>query len=253
MSDPSNTAQASTDAGAGQAAADQGKQGAGAPASPLSTAGAADPKADATATGADAAKPDPNQADAKDGKSDDAKDKDGKDGKAEVPETYELKMPEGMTLDEAALAEAAPVFKELGLKQDQAQKLADVYAKQVQKLQAQSTEAWKKQHEGWVKSMVGDAEYGGDGKLAVKDGRLAGASSELIGRAINKIGGEQAHAFKEMLDMTGAGNHPEMARFLYRVGKMVGEGSLVRGDAAAPARDSRPEEVLYTSMQKKGT
>jgi len=193
MSDPSNTAQASTDAGAGQAAADQGKQGAGAPASPLSTAGAADPKADATATGADAAKPDPNQTDAKEGEA-----KDGKDGKAEVPETYELKMPEGMTLDEAALAEAAPVFKELGLKQDQAQKLADVYAKQVQKLQAQSTEAWKKQHEGWVKSMVGDAEYGGDGKLAVKDGRLAGASSELIGRAINKIGGEQAHAFKEM-------------------------------------------------------
>jgi hypothetical protein len=245
MSEPSNTAQASTDAGAGQAAADQGKQGAGAPASVLSAAGAAEPKADAAATGTDPAKSDPAEAKPKEGEG-----KDGKEGEAKVPEKYELKMPEGMTLDEAALGEATPVFKELGLTGEQAQKLADVYAKQVQKLAAQSAETWKKQHEGWVKSMVGDAEFGGDGKLAVKDGKLAGASSDLIGRAINKVGGEQAHAFKEMLDMTGAGNHPEMARFLYRVGKMVGEGSVVRGDAAAPAGNSLPQEVLYPSMKK---
>ncbi len=54
-------------------------------------------------------------------------------GSQTVPDTYaDFVMPEGVELDSALLTEAAPLFKELGLTQDQAQKLVDFQAKQVQ-------------------------------------------------------------------------------------------------------------------------
>lgn len=244
MSDPSNTAQASTDAGAGQAAADKAKQGADAAASVLATASTADAKADAAAKGA----PDAKTAAEKtgDAKTDAKADGDGKEGdkakddKAKgVPEKYEFKMPEGMELDTAALEKATPVFKELGLSNDQAQKLTDLYAEKVSEMVKGQREVWQKQNEDWIAKMKGDGEYGGD-KF---DASLGG-----IVKAIDKIAGKEAPAFKEMLNHTGAGNHPEMARFLHRVGKLVGEGSMVRGDATAQSKST--EEALYPSMQK---
>lgn len=243
MSDPSNTAQASTDAGAGQAATDQGKVGADAQLSLLAGAGAADAKADAAANGtATADKPEGDKAadpakDAKDGD----KSKDGDKAKG-VPEKYELKMPEGMTLDQAALDAATPVFKELGLSSEQAQKLADVYASRMSGIMQQQREAWQKQHEGWVSTMKADPEFGGDKFDANLNGPIV--------KAIDTVMGKDAKAFREALSVTGMGNHPEMARFLYRVGKMAGEGSMIRGDAAAPGQNLPPEQVLYTSMQK---
>ena len=60
----------------------------------------------------------------------------GPDGKpivaSVVPEKYEFKLPEGMTLDSAKMAIVEPLFKELGLSQESAQKLVD-YQIQAQK------------------------------------------------------------------------------------------------------------------------
>lgn len=226
MSDP-KSAQANSDAGPGQAAATEPK----ADASVLGAAApASDPKAGAAQT-------DPAPQDG-------TKPKDGEaDPKAPVvPEKYEFKLPDGMTIDADAYAEVEPMFKELKLTNEQAQKVADAHIKAVQKLQAQQRDAWVKQNEGWVKSMKSDAEYGGD-KF---DTNLGG-----IKKAIDKVAGEHSAAFSEMLDITGAGNHPEMARFLYRVGKMVGEGSMVRGEGSVSS-PKPTEQVLYTSMQKQG-
>lgn len=214
MSDAGNTAQVSPDAGAGQAATETAGRGADAPVSALSAAAAADTKADA-AKGADPAAGETKPAEG-------------------VPEVYELKMPEGMTLDAATLEAATPVFKELGLTAAQAQKLTDIYAGRMAAVVQQQRDVWAKQHEGWVSSMKTDAEFGGD-KFNANIGAIASA--------IDKVMGKEAAAFKAMLDITGAGNHPEMARMLYRVGKAIGEDGLVRGDRSAQPRS--PAEILY--------
>jgi hypothetical protein len=218
MSDP--TAQASSDAGAGQAATAQGTQGRDAPASALSAAAAAPSTADAgkpDAAGGAEAKPE--------GKA---------EAKAGAPEKYELKAPEGMELDAAALEAATPIFKELGLSGEQAQKLADIYAAQMAAVVQRQRETWTQQHEGWVSTMKADPEFGGE-KFAASIGTIA--------KAIDGLMGSEAKAFREMLDLTGAGNHPQMARLLYRVGKALGEDGLVRGDAAAQPRSAA--EILY--------
>ena len=164
MSDAGNTAQVSPDAGAGQAATENAGRGADAPVSALSAAAAADTKADAAKKADSAA---------------------GETKPAEgVPEVYELKMPEGMSLDAATLEAATPVFKELGLNAAQAQKLTDIYAGRMAAVVQQQRDAWAKQHEGWVSSMKADAEFGGD--------KFAGNVS-AIASAIDKVMGDWSH------------------------------------------------------------
>ena len=61
-----------------------------------------------------------------DGKSEDA-DKGDKDKNEAAPEKYEdFKLPEGMEVNTDLLDKATPVFKELNLTQDQAQKMVDL-------------------------------------------------------------------------------------------------------------------------------
>jgi len=217
MSESVNTAQASTDAGAGQAAADTSTPAPDAPVSALSAAGAAEPKADAAAPAqAEAPKP------------------------AAVPEKYELKAPEGMQLDASAIEAATPIFKDLGLTSEQAQKLSDVYASQMARMAQQQRETWTKQHEGWVSDMKADAEFGGE-KFA--------SSLSTMSHVIGKVMGSEADAFKQMLDMTGAGNHPQMARLLYRVGKALGEDGLVRGGPAGAMTENDLANSLFPTMK----
>lgn len=218
MSESVITAQASTDAGTGQAAVAPSTPAPDAPAAAQVTDSAAEPKADAAAPAAQTEAP-----------------------KAPVvPETYELKAPEGMELDASALEAAAPIFKDLGLTNDQAQKLTDVYAAQMAKVAQQQRDTWVKQHEGWVSSMKSDAEYGGDS---------FDASLGKMAHVINKTMGDQAQAFRQMLDLTGAGNHPEMARFLVRVGKALGEDGFVRGNNAAAMSEDGLAKSMYPTMK----
>ena len=54
------------------------------------------------------------------------------DESASVPESYEkFEMPEGIELDETVFEQASETFKELGLTQEQGQKLADLMADKV--------------------------------------------------------------------------------------------------------------------------
>ena len=57
-----------------------------------------------------------------------------------APETYaDFTVPEGSTVSKEVIGESAtPLFRELGLSQDQAQKLVDFYSTQVGKINAEN-------------------------------------------------------------------------------------------------------------------
>ena len=69
------------------------------------------------------------------------------------PEKYELAM-EGVTLDEGLVAEAEPIFRELGLSNDQANALLPLAPKLMEKAQEASIqamiEAGAAQRKGWL-------------------------------------------------------------------------------------------------------
>jgi hypothetical protein len=169
-------------------------------------------------------KVDADKADAKDG-DDDGNSKDGdkkadKDDKG-APEKYEdFTLPEGMEKDEKALEVAGELFKELDLTQDQAQKLVDYQTEQMQQTAEAMQEAWDELFAGWAAETKADKEIGG------KD---FDANVAIAKTAVKEYATDE---FKEMLNSTGIGNHPEMVRFLVNVGKSISDDQILGGKSS---------------------
>lgn len=123
----------------------------------------------------------------------------------------DFSVPEGVTIDNALLEKVTPVFKELGLSQEQAQKLVDFQSDQVQAMADSQVEAFNQMVGEWAEQSKNDSEFGGD-KF---DESIAVAKA-----AIEKFGTPE---LRELLETHGLGNHPEMIRFMMRVGKLTQE------------------------------
>ncbi|ODP39262.1 hypothetical protein BFL28_10640 [Sphingomonas turrisvirgatae] len=165
------------------------------------------------------------------------------------PEAYELTAPEGMTLDEETLAEADPVFRELGLSNEAAQKLVPIAAKFGERIAANAAQSANQvilneviaQRKEWAETAKSDPEMGG----AKWDETI-----ELSAKALDALGYPKGSPFRSFLTDSGLGNHPEMIRAMRKIGGMVSEdGDFPRGDMGAPVPKSR-EEILYPNDVK---
>ncbi|AXF52847.1 MAG: putative protease [Podoviridae sp. ctdb7] len=151
---------------------------------------------------------------------------------ATAPESYQFTYPEGYQVDETALGEITGVFKELGLTQEQAQKLVEYDAKRM--ASANSPEAQQQAAIEHRNAQV--AKWEGDLK-ADKD--LGGANFEAsIGVAQKALASFGSPALSDMLKTTGLGSHPEVVRFFHKVGKELSEGQLHRTSTDVPAERS---------------
>lgn len=146
-----------------------------------------------------------------------------------VPESYEFQMPEGVKLDDEAAKEFTAIAKELKLDQPTAQKLADVGAKMAQRQAEQHAQLV----DTWTEQTKADKEFGGD---------KFGENLAVAKTALDRFGTPE---LRDVLNMTGMGNHPEVIRAFYRVGKAISEDGFVKG---APAASSDPAKKLFPSM-----
>lgn len=136
----------------------------------------------------------------------------GNESSDTLPDTYaDFTLPEGMELDSAALEQATPLFKELGLNQEQAQKVVSRYAELVQAGSQKQIDDFNQTLTDWGNQAKSDSEYGGENF----DKNLKIAQS-----AVTKYGTPE---LKKVLDDFGVGNHPEMIRFMVRVGATLQE------------------------------
>ena len=153
------------------------------------------------------------------------------DKEANAHEEYEVfEIPEDFSFNEETLSDYHTFAKENNLTQDQAQRGVDMVAKMKQAEMAQ----WVEQQRSWVEEAKSDTDYGGD---------KFDANISVAVKARDSLG---TPAFNEMLDQSGLGNHPEMIRFLYTVGKAISEDKVVVGGANATQKTR--ESVLYPSM-----
>lgn len=158
--------------------------------------------------------------------------KTGEDKGAQVPESYDFTMPEGVALDSAAVDEFSGIAKEYGLTQEQAQKVADVGAKMVQRqLEAHATQVAE-----WTEAVKTDKEIGGD-KL---NENLA-----IARKTIDTFGSPE---LKEVLNSTGLGNHPEIVKLAFKIGKAISDDGFVRGGNTSSPRSAA--EIMYPTMAK---
>ena len=141
-----------------------------------------------------------------------------------VPEKYEIKFGD-KEADPAAVAAFTPVAKELGLTNEQAQKLATFHNEQTTALLAQQTkvqgDAWTALQNQWRGEARADKEYG-----HLAGGKTFDENGALIAKGLATFG---TPALNKALIDSGMGNHPEIARLLYRVGKAVSEDTIRTG------------------------
>jgi hypothetical protein len=152
---------------------------------------------------------------------------------------YEVKAPEGKDFDKEAFDAVAPALKELNLSNKGAQAIVDVYAdkllplieqrvtKQIEERSQLATAEYRKQ---WLDDAKADPEIGG----AKWDESLA-----ISAKAMDAAGLKASDPFRTLLNDSGLGNHPDMVRFLRRVGEMIGEHKFEKGEATA-STDNRP-------------
>ena len=183
-------------------------------------------------------------ADASADKSEDAdkeakKDEDSLADKSDgAPESYkDFTFSKDLELDDELMTQAKTVFKELNLTQEQAQQLVDFESNVKSEEMQRQQEAWDELQGTWKNASENDKEFGGDGldaNLAIaKQGRDAFGDKE----------------FNEMLEVTGVGNHPEMIRFLFKIGKLVSEDKILQG-GGSPSGSMTQAERLFPDMNK---
>lgn len=143
---------------------------------------------------------------------------------ATAPEKYEFVAPKDQVLDPAVVTEFSGIAKELNLSQVDAQKVIDKMAPLLAKTDATQyasriTKAVETASAEWVAQSKADKEFGGDN--FDKNLALANLTVETYGTP----------ELKALLKDSGIGNHPDMIRWAYRVGKQLApDGNVVTGN-----------------------
>lgn len=163
--------------------------------------------------------------------------KDGQPGTA-APADLEIKLPDGVKADEAMLSGFKQLAKESGLKGEVAQKVVDMYVAAQQAAEKKAVEAYETERQGWAKALETDKEFGG------KD---MAANKAIARKAVAKYGTPE---LRQLFEETGLGNHPELVRFFYRVGKADGEDTVTVAAGAAGGEQTEEQKLRtrYPSM-----
>jgi len=160
---------------------------------------------------------------------------------AEVPATYAaFKAPDNYTIDTAALeADAIPLFKELGLTQDQAQKLIDAQIKRDIAMMKAPDEAVTRMRSEWRGKTNADAEL-----LATVDKNSGKTGMDAvkinIAKTLAVLPVNLQVEFKDAMNLTGAGDHPAFVKAFNKLAAFVTEGSHVNGKNPSPEGQTKP-------------
>ncbi|WP_273803112.1 peptidase [Providencia rettgeri] len=134
-----------------------------------------------------------------------------------APEKYEFTAGKDQELDKEAVAAFEPIAREIGLSNEQAQKIVDVYGSTIMpQIMKQQNEAWQQQTAEWAETIKADKELG---------------SVESIGNAQKAMDQFGTPELKQYLNDSGLGNHPELFRIFSKIGKAMSEDGFVSGSS----------------------
>jgi hypothetical protein len=160
-----------------------------------------------------------------------------------VPEKYEVKLPEGMDKDTSLLEKISPVFKSMNITGEQAQKLVDVYAPHFkEQIELQAKKA-RDTAEANFQKFVGEERKNTMDKLGVN------AKDELIfaAKSRDRFLSPETQA---LLNASGISNNFNFISDLIRLGKSISEAKLVDGKGVRQNEVKSDGEVLYGDSHK---
>lgn len=158
-----------------------------------------------------------------------------KEGEAKAAEAapVEVKLPEGVTLDEGLLT---------AIKGGKPQEIADAYLAAQTKAEETRTSAWEQKQAGWVEALKADKDVGGQNWDA------------SLKHAAKFMGRYASPELKQFLTDSGLGNHPELVRMAVAAGKALAEDTVAGTGGSPSAKPSQQEvlDTLYPTMRKQG-
>lgn len=155
----------------------------------------------------------------------------------QVPDKYEFKTAEGAEplSDEDAAAYSA-VAKEMGLTQEQAQKLFDSASPKIAQIYERKAKAVMAQAQrNWNSALQADEELGGENLQTTK------LNIQKFMRGFGTPG------FTSLMKATGMLNHPELARVMARVGAAMGSDNVFINGQTKPTPKKDPLKDLYNN------
>jgi hypothetical protein len=144
-----------------------------------------------------------------------------------------LKLPEGSKLDTKRVEDVSAWAKAKNIAPEVAQEILNREHEAVSTVEAAQAAGIEKAKQAWLDELKADKEIGGD-KL--------NAHVEPAKRLVDRFGSDK---FKQALNETGLGNHPELVRFLAGIAKAVGEDKLVLPGASPAGGKKSVEEAFY--------
>lgn len=129
-----------------------------------------------------------------------------------IPEKYEFKLAEGRNLDAGLVDAVAPIFKEIGMTQDQATKLVESFDKYGQVFEA----AQEKQFQEFMQKTANDNIAAAKKMWGADYVANLSVAQRGIARFLSDAG-------KKKLEDSGLGNDPEFLKAFYQAGKMIQE------------------------------
>ena len=160
---------------------------------------------------------------------------------AAAPAPYEFVLPETLKItDQKQFDVFKSVMQKVGIPADKAPEMVAFAAKHLEALQSQALveqqSVWEKTNTAWKDAVMKDKEIGGDKWPGVQQ-QLGGLLAEF---------GKDIPTLRQSLDYTGAGNHPDIIKFLYNVSKALQEGGhAVVGKNANASKAKTKTGTLY--------
>lgn len=153
-----------------------------------------------------------------------------------VPEKYDLKAPEGVTLDEGRLKIATDAFKAQGFSNDQAQSMVDLFVNMTNEAKEEADKEFRT-----FKEQAADETM----KALNSEGRTAKTELAYVARVKNYFSPETI----EILSQSGMGNQKSFIMDLAKLGRLLSEEKNVdTGNPSAGGKSAA--ETLYPTMKK---
>lgn len=156
-----------------------------------------------------------------------------------VPQTYSLKMPEGSDENASGIESVTKFATEHKLTNEEAQAVLE----RDNTLKAAIIEGQKQElvtaQQNWIAQGKADAEIGGE---------KWDESVALAKRAVDKLGTPE---FKQALNESGLGNHPELLRVFVRAAKLMQDDTLILAGSQSPKNEMSMADKFYDNSKNK--
>lgn len=133
----------------------------------------------------------------------------------------EIKVPEGMVIDETVTKPFVELINKYGISREASAELVNLQASVMKTASEKGSADWNTLQETWKAQITADTSIGGE-KLAPALG--------LISKAIDKFGSPETRL---AFDLTGAGNNPDIIKFMHKMASNFSEGTFA--PAGVPA------------------